>query len=312
MCPANTNDTHQIDGLGMTPLQENADIPRGFFDPTSGRIAQEQDVDVSVAPTNNQGLVWVAGTSKWTPGNVGLLGVINTWTALNTFTGGARNAGAPSVGADLTNKTYVDAQDALAVHLAGNETLTGTKTFTMGSVGATDIACTITGDLHSRLQIMAGGNLQWGDGASDVDVEFRRIGAGVVGVAGAHKLSMAAAPTAASDVANKAYVDQYNLSTQTVGANTLLDGTKNVTVVNSNTGVWTITLPATIVPGMRLTVKDIGNAAVNNITISGNGHTIDGDATKTINAAFGAIQVMGLADASAWVVLAPAGRSGQW
>jgi hypothetical protein len=37
---------------------------------------------------------------------------------------------APSGVADAVPKGYVDAADALQVHLAGNETLTGTKTFT--------------------------------------------------------------------------------------------------------------------------------------------------------------------------------------
>lgn len=52
----------------------------------------------------------------------------------------------PTTGNQATRKTYVDGLDALAVHLAGNETITGVKTFTSTAKAKYDVHPTFSAD----------------------------------------------------------------------------------------------------------------------------------------------------------------------
>ncbi len=70
--------------------------------------------------------------------------------------------------------------------------------------------------------------------------------------------------------------------------------TDNLIAVSTTAAARTINLPATLVEGQTYLVKDVtGQAATNNITISGNGNTIDGAATVTISTNYGAYAFIG-------------------
>ena len=63
--------------------------------------------------------------------------------------------------------------------------------------------------------------------------------------------------------------------------------------VNVTGGAITINLPASPVLGKGFTISHVaGNAATNNITISGNGHTILGSGTFVINTNFQTLTVV--------------------
>jgi lipopolysaccharide assembly outer membrane protein LptD (OstA) len=67
---------------------------------------------------------------------------------------------------------------------------------------------------------------------------------------------------------------------------TLLQLTEQYIGLNTSAAVggFTITLPATPVAGDRVWIKDQeANASVNNVTINGNGNSIDGTGTFTVN-----------------------------
>lgn len=97
------------------------------------------------------------------------------------------DAAAPTAISHLTRKDYVDAADALAVHLAGTETVTGVKTFNAGTTFSrsaaanTALQALVTGDTQPRLNVGADGKLSWGPGGSTVtDTTFYRSAAGMV------------------------------------------------------------------------------------------------------------------------------------
>ena len=65
----------------------------------------------------------------------------------------------------------------------------------------------------------------------------------------------------------------------------------------------TITLPASPVDGQAYRIKDSsGNALTNNVTINGNGETIDGGSTALINTDYGAIEIV-WRDGLGWFIL---------
>lgn len=68
-------------------------------------------------------------------------------------------------------------------------------------------------------------------------------------------------------------------------------------------GAFSITLPATIpVSGTRLVVKDaVGNAATNDITISGNGNNIDGAASQIISTNYGSATLQ--SNGTTWMII---------
>lgn len=73
--------------------------------------------------------------------------------------------------------------------------------------------------------------------------------------------------------------------------------------VDSSGGAITITLPATVpTNGWSTTIKDIGGAvSTNNITISGNGHNIDGSASVVLVTAYSSKTIMAIG--GAWAVI---------
>ena len=69
--------------------------------------------------------------------------------------------------------------------------------------------------------------------------------------------------------------------------------TDNIIITDSTAGPITITLPATPVTGTTYQIKDgTGQAAINNVTIDGNGNNIDAAATLVINVAWGSATVV--------------------
>lgn len=77
-----------------------------------------------------------------------------------------------------------------------------------------------------------------------------------------------------------------------VSANYTVLTTDYIVAVTSTASARTITLPSTHTAGQVYIIKDeSGGANTNNITISGNGKTIDGTSTKVINTAYGVFQI---------------------
>lgn len=99
----------------------------------------------------------------------------------------ASDSAAPTAASHLTRKDYVDTQlsntTALAVHLAGTETVTGLKNFTggVGLIGASSTAIThaayVTGDTANRFAVHADGKIEWGTGAGALDTNLYRSAA---------------------------------------------------------------------------------------------------------------------------------------
>ena len=75
--------------------------------------------------------------------------------------------------------------------------------------------------------------------------------------------------------------------------NYLIKPTDGIIGANSSSSMITITMPASgATPGQRWTIKDEGgDAAVNNITVSGNGFNIDGVVTFVMNTNFESIDI---------------------
>lgn len=73
--------------------------------------------------------------------------------------------------------------------------------------------------------------------------------------------------------------------------------------VNTSSSI-TINLPASPNNGDTYIIKDsTGNGLLNNITINGNGHNIDGTSTATINMNFGSMTVIYSTSANIWLII---------
>jgi len=81
-----------------------------------------------------------------------------------------------------------------------------------------------------------------------------------------------------------------------------LTGSEYVVLIDTNSGGVTVTLPATPDNGTAFKIKDKGNALSNNITIDGNGNTIDGSSNALINTDYGALELV--FDGTEWFSLA--------
>lgn len=75
-------------------------------------------------------------------------------------------------------------------------------------------------------------------------------------------------------------------------------------MVDTSGGAKTINLPANPLRGDAYRIKDSsGNAGANNITVSGNGHNIDGGADATISTNYGSIMVVYSDTATKWLII---------
>jgi len=81
-----------------------------------------------------------------------------------------------------------------------------------------------------------------------------------------------------------------------------LDGSEYVVLIDTSSGAVTVNLEATPTTGTAVKIKDKGNALTNNITIDGNGNTIDGSTQATINTDYGALELV--FDGREWFSLA--------
>lgn len=94
--------------------------------------------------------------------------------------------------------------------------------------------------------------------------------------------------------------------TSNVSGSTLMTNTFYAFAIDTTGGAFTMTLPAgTPLAGKRFLIVDsTGNAGANNITISGNGNNINGDASYTISNNYGTVEVFAVNSTSTtWIVL---------
>jgi len=96
-----------------------------------------------------------------------------------------------------------------------------------------------------------------------------------------------------------------NIYTQkvTISANYTATTSNFVIFCNTTGSSFTITLPASPVDGQVYKIKDVGNAITNNITISGNGNTIDGSSTFIINTQRGGVEICYDQTLDEWMVM---------
>ena len=85
-----------------------------------------------------------------------------------------------------------------------------------------------------------------------------------------------------------------NLRVVTASGNISVLSTDNTIIINKTiAATTTVTLPASPAINQPVTIKDgAGNANTYNITVSGNGNTIDGGNTYVIGGAYGSISMM--------------------
>lgn len=93
----------------------------------------------------------------------------------------------------------------------------------------------------------------------------------------------------------------YNAYTSYDVATVNLLSTSDVVLIQTSGSSVTVNLPATPLNGQTITIKDTGSALTNNITVSGNGNNIDGNATALINTNYGAIEA--IFDGTEWFII---------
>lgn len=79
--------------------------------------------------------------------------------------------------------------------------------------------------------------------------------------------------------------------------------TANHVIFCSGTSAITLTLPASPVDGQVYKIKDVNNAFLYNVTISGNGNTIDSSPTFTINTQRGGVEIVYDQTLDEWMVM---------
>lgn len=187
------------------------------------------------------------------------------------------DAAAPTAVSHLTRKDYVDTADALAVHLAGAEAITGVKTFSAIPVftpgitvnGTLTLAASmnmsagallisrgaatnptyrtqVTADTQDRMVIDATGKILWGTGAAAGDANLYRSGIGAI------KTDTALVVGTDLKLVNGTTIFRDQLSTSVTVANTVTE-----------TVIATLTIPANdAVVGAIYRITVFGNASV--------------------------------------------------
>lgn len=108
---------------------------------------------------------------------------------------------------------------------------------------------------------------------------------------------------------DKAFVTGYTAPQNVYNQKVIITGnytatTSNYVIFCNTTGSsFTITLPASPVDGQVYKIKDVGNAFSYNITVSGNGNTIDGSSTFIINTQRGGVEIVYDQTLDEWMVM---------
>lgn len=215
-------------------------------------------------------------------------------------------------------KTYADtkATDSLVVHLSGAETITDKKTIQGSTTTTVNLAVKTTGDTVDRYQVRSDGRILWGSGTGAVDTFLYRESAarlktdGTINVnapgsvsqfncdltlAGSNQLTVGGPLQANGNI-------QSQMNVKTTGYT--MGNFDHTIVANSPSSPITISLEGAPANGTLMNVKDGGgNASVNNVTVSGNGHNIDGSASYIINTNYGGAQFQYSSSAGQWFIL---------
>lgn len=204
--------------------------------------------------------------------------------------------GSSSITGATNGLTKVGQVVVLGGALTGDTTISGSHTLALSSLTAfnataTNIALTgivgITGALTTTTTATIGGALTLSSvaaGAATNDVLV--IDGGVV-----KKID----PSVLGE-------DNNSLIISGISSATTLDASYYVVLGDSTGGGFIITLPASPATGQSYIIKDSGGDALsNNITVSGNGKTIDGGANATINTDYGAFEIV--YDGTQWLTL---------
>lgn len=93
------------------------------------------------------------------------------------------------------------------------------------------------------------------------------------------------------------------LGIKTVSADTTIDESCELIIVDTTVTGIIITLPLTPTDGTFFYIKDIGNATLNSILIDGNGINIDNAATYTINTNSDYTKVIYCSTNNKWFIL---------
>jgi hypothetical protein len=184
------------------------------------------------------------------------------------------------LGGNYPNPTVLKAQNNFAVQGAGQMTA-ATLTNTGPNGAADSFKAQVTGDTQPRLDITAGGLLNFGSGAAAPDTNLYRLsadnlktddtltvggGLNVTGVVAlnAQKITGVADPTSPQDAATKNYVD---LTAQGLDAKASV---RAASTVNVNTATLTTLDGVTLNAGDRVLLKDQTSAFQNGIyTVTG-------------------------------------------
>ena len=228
----------------------------------------------NATPTNGQVLTWSSSGSHWAPASTAspvtwasdLVGSTNTNQFIAAISGNAGAGG--TVLLNITGLQFTVAQTSPTINQVSTSSSSATD-LTIQAQGA-------TGAGHN------GGNLVLAAGTSGSAT------AGVVNI-------QAAGSTIVEIDGNKLWSQKgWRQNVTAVSAssyNTL--ATDNIVATDSTANVIAINLPASPNTGDTYQIKDsTGQAAANNVTISGNGKNIDGIATFAINVAYGCITVV--------------------
>lgn len=221
-------------------------------------------------------------------------------------------ADAPTDPTQATNKAYVDGQLSSYLPLAGG-TLTGALSIPNPTVpqNAVNIAYlsanylslsgnqTVTGNVSLTATPSSANHLI---NKSYGDANYIPITGGTM----TGRLTLNSSPINTNDAANKFYVDSIASGASTllatVSANTTLDSSYNVVLVDSSSASVVITLPTTAATGKSYTIKDkLGSANTHAITVSGGGLNIDTVGTYTLDTQFEWVTV--IFDGTNWSVI---------
>lgn len=201
---------------------------------------------------------------------------------------------------------------------SGGNSWDGTQTFTEPTSGTTVFESFVTGDTDPRFVVYADGLAEWGDGSNPADANLYRDAVGVIKTD--NSLEVGTDHTVGGDsnlfntfvtgVTNHSALRLGNLGAPIAGAH-LFDEDNDYVIQFDTTAPRTGTLPAAPSDGVVFGTGDgTGTASANNITIAGNGNTINGAASYTIVDDYGFVWLAFNDDTSDWQITAQTSSGG--